>query len=115
MKKVFYIFAAVAVVAMFSSCGGVNKKAKKYVKKAEKCVEKDLRQDYKWTNEDDHRTYDKCVEDLEVMRAEIGVKYVNKNDKQKDFNTKCEEVITNTKVNKDKLENLVDKFYVKGN
>lgn len=114
MKKVFYIFAAVAVVAMFSSCGGVNKKAKKYVKKAEKCVEKDLRQDYKWTNEDDHRTYDKCVEDLKVMWAEIALKYVNKNDKQKDFNKKRQDMVANTKVNKDKLDNLANEFDTKG-
>jgi len=107
MKKVLYIFAAVAVVAMFSSCGGVNKKAKKYVKKAEKCVKLDLTNEQgQFTNVDDEHAYDKCNEDLDVMRAEILLKYVNKDEKRKDFNKKRDELISNTKVNQEKLKRL---------
>ena len=72
MKKVFYVLTTVALVALFASCGGVEKDAKDAAKKTCDC--------FKYMQNQDEEKYKACEKDMEELGKKLEAKYTEKKD-----------------------------------
>jgi len=82
MKKVFTTALVVAVVALFSSCGNMEKDVKKYFEKKKECA--DLQTKYNNSKSgQDEQEYNKCEAKLDLMKAKMNKKYSGARDSVK--------------------------------
>jgi len=82
MKKVFTTALVVAVVALFSSCGNMEKDVKKYFEKKKECT--DLQNKYnKSKSGEDEQAYNKCDAQLDLLKAKMDKKYSGARDSVK--------------------------------
>lgn len=78
MKKTLYFVSAIALVAMFASCGSKVSTAKDIAKKECEC--RNLKKEIKNADSEEakkkaQKEYDMCEYDLEIMKAEATIKY----------------------------------------
>lgn len=82
MKKIFTTALVVAVVALFSSCGNMQKDVEKYYAKKKEC--NDLYTKYQNSKSgQDEQEYNKCAAKLELMGAKMNKKYSGARDSVK--------------------------------
>lgn len=82
MKKIFTTALVVAVVALFSSCGNMEKDVKKYFEKKKECT--DLYTKYNNSKSgQDEQEYNKCAAKLNLMEAKMDKKYSGARDSVK--------------------------------